>query len=121
MKRLSPVIKKAWERMDELKDRALELIAKRIWKEVSELVLSEFVFDQVSCVRIGDDAGETEAEQLLIYMLFNRKLEASGQLIDEMYNAQTTNAQAEDKSYQRLRLRFMNIHIYSWSGIQDAV
>ncbi|MFF3926063.1 hypothetical protein [Paenibacillus lactis] len=31
MKRLSPVIKKAWERMDELKDRALELIAKRIW------------------------------------------------------------------------------------------
>lgn len=81
MKRLSPAIKKAWERMNELNDLALELVAKAHPDEdVNELVLSKFAFDEDACVRIGYATGDTPARWLYIYMLFNR-MEASSHLI----------------------------------------
>ncbi|MFD0870429.1 Internalin-J precursor [Chlamydia abortus] len=86
MKRLSPIIKKAWLNLDELTLRALDLIAQTHPDEdVSELVLSELRFDGDGTTRLGYDAGDTPAGQLYIYVSFNRKLEMNRQLIYETY------------------------------------
>jgi hypothetical protein len=86
IKRLSPVIKKAWEHFGELIDQALNLIAEMHPDEdVSELVLSELEFDRDSHFRLGYDAGDTPAGQLYIYAAFNEKLEINNELIYETY------------------------------------
>ncbi|EGL15166.1 MULTISPECIES: hypothetical protein [unclassified Paenibacillus] len=86
MKRLSPVIRKTWERLDQLHEQAADLIARTHPDEdVTELVLSELVFDKDAAFRIGYDAGESPAGQLYIYAVFTRKHELNSQLVYETY------------------------------------
>lgn len=86
MKRLSTVIRKAWERIDELHGQAIGLIARTHPDEdVSELVFSELEFHEDGTIRFGYDAGDTPAGQLYIYAVFNRKLDLNSQLVYETY------------------------------------
>ncbi|MFC7677638.1 leucine-rich repeat domain-containing protein [Paenibacillus sp. GCM10028914] len=86
MKKLEPIIKKAWGHFDELNDQALGLIAEANPDEdVSELVLTELEFDRDSTFRLGYDAGDTPAGQLSIYVMFNAKLEVNSDLVYEVY------------------------------------
>lgn len=86
MKRLSPIIKNAWDHFGELSDRALDQIAKTHPDEdVTELVLSTLEFDRDSTFRLGYDAGDTPAGLLYIYVAFNKKLEMQSELIYETY------------------------------------
>ncbi|WP_248565381.1 hypothetical protein [Paenibacillus sp. L3-i20] len=86
MKRLTPIVKKAWEHFDELSDKALNLIAQMNPDEdVSELILSELEFDREGSFRLGFDAGDTPAGQLCIYVVFNSKLEMNSDLVYETY------------------------------------
>lgn len=60
MNRLSPVIRKTRERLDQLHEQATDLIARTHPDEdVTELVQSELVFDKGAAFRIGYDAGES--------------------------------------------------------------
>jgi hypothetical protein len=86
MKRLSPLIRKAWERLDELAEQALGLIAEAHPDEdVTELVLSELGFDRDGIFRLGYDAGDTPAGQLYIFVEFDNKLGINGELVYETY------------------------------------
>lgn len=86
MKRLSPVIRKAWERIDELHGQAINLIARTHPDEdVNELVFSELEFHEDGTIRFGYDAGDTPAGQLIICAVFNRKLELDCKLVYETY------------------------------------
>lgn len=86
MEQLSPMIRGAWERKDELIGQALELIAQAHPDEdVNELVLSALEFDRDGAFRLGYDAGETPAGQLYIYALFSAALELDSSLVYETY------------------------------------
>lgn len=86
MKRLEPMIKKVWERLEKLNDQALRLIAEANPEEdVSELMLTELSFDVDCTFRLGYDAGDTPAGQLSIYVVFNADLELNSDLIYEVY------------------------------------
>lgn len=86
MKRLEPIIKKAWEHFEKLNDQALGLIAEANPDEdVSELVLTELGFDVDCTFRLGYDAGDTPAGQLSIYVVFNADLEVNSDLVYEVY------------------------------------
>ncbi|GAA3402258.1 leucine-rich repeat domain-containing protein [Paenibacillus hodogayensis] len=86
MKRLSPLIKKSWERMDALQEQALRFIAEQHPEErVEELVCSELMFEEDGTVRIGYDAGDTPAGRLYIFVVFNRKLVMDRTLVYETY------------------------------------
>ncbi|KQO14723.1 leucine-rich repeat domain-containing protein [Paenibacillus sp. Leaf72] len=86
MKRLSPIIKKAWEHLEELCDSTLGLIAgMHPDEDVNELVLSGLEFAGDRTFRLGYDAGDSPAGQLYIYAAFNHKLEMESELIYEVY------------------------------------
>lgn len=86
MKRLSPMIKNAWQRFDELNERALEQIASAHPDEdVTELVLSELVFEKDGSFCLGYDAGDTPAGHLFIYVVFTETLEMDSELLYEIY------------------------------------
>ncbi|GAE08037.1 hypothetical protein JCM10914_4296 [Paenibacillus sp. JCM 10914] len=86
MKRLSPIIMKAWERFEELSDQALNLIATTHPDEdVTQLAIAELEFNRDNTFRLGYDAGETPAGQLCIYVAFNINLEMSSDLVYETY------------------------------------
>ncbi|MFF2885493.1 leucine-rich repeat domain-containing protein [Paenibacillus sp. NPDC057967] len=86
MEQLSPMIRGAWKRKDELIEQALELIARTHPDEdVNELVLSALEFDRDGAFRLGYDAGETPAGHLYIYALFSAALELDRTLVYETY------------------------------------
>lgn len=86
MDRLAPVIRKAWESLDALHERALRLIADcHPDEDVNELTLSELYAESDCTVRLGYDAGDTPAGQLFIYAVFNSQLELEEQLLYETY------------------------------------
>ncbi|MCU6792835.1 leucine-rich repeat domain-containing protein [Paenibacillus sp. WQ 127069] len=86
MKRLSPVMKKVWDNMATMHDQALTLIANTHPDEdVSTLVLSELVFEELGPIRLGYDAGETPAGQLLIYAVFQKTFQLDDTLVYETY------------------------------------
>ncbi|MFC4304525.1 leucine-rich repeat domain-containing protein [Cohnella boryungensis] len=86
VERLAPLIREAWERMETLLEQALRLIAEQHPGEnVAELVYSELSFEEDGTVRIGHDAGDTDAGRLYIYAVFNRQLELDSTLVYEVY------------------------------------
>ncbi|RKN78273.1 leucine-rich repeat domain-containing protein [Paenibacillus ginsengarvi] len=86
MERLSPLVKMAWERMEELQEQALQNIAEQHPEEdVSELVYSELLFEEDGTIRLGFDAGDTPAGRLYIYAVYDRELEMDEALVYETY------------------------------------
>jgi len=86
IKKLSPIIKNVWERLEELDQRALDLIAENHPDEdVSELVMSELQFEKDGTFQIAYDAGDSPAGQLYIYAGFTNKLEINKDLVYETY------------------------------------
>jgi hypothetical protein len=72
--------------MDALQEQALQFIAEQHPEEqITDLVYSGLVVEEDGTVRIGYDAGDTDAGRLYIYVVFNRKLVMDRTLVYETY------------------------------------
>ncbi len=86
MKKTASFVKKVWTNLEPLIVSALELIeAKHPDEDSSELCFNVIEVDEWGAVRLGFDAGETGAGQLVIYAEVTCKLKVKDELVYELY------------------------------------
>lgn len=86
IKKLSTIIKKVINQLENFKSEAIKFIGEKYPEEDSkELILSDIVFDADKTFRLGFDAGDSPAGRLYLYLEFDRNLNMKEEIIYETY------------------------------------